>query len=248
MRDRTEFLRRLNGYLDITAFDDYCVNGLQVEGAPRFDRVVTGVSVSRRLFETAVEQSAGMIIVHHGLFWRGSPHPFHLTGILRDRVKLLLDHEINLAAYHLPLDAHPDIGNNAMLLKALDCPASEPFDVGFISRLDTAITPEVLKDRINRCLPDACTVYGDLHGSIRSLAVVSGGGAGMLDKAWAAGVDAFITGEPSEPSVRSAEEMGVCYFSIGHYNSERFGPMALADYLQREHGIDAAFIDVPNAV
>jgi len=248
MSVRHLFLKQLNEYLNIEAFEDYCVNGLQVEGNPEFDRVVTGVSVSRRLFEAAVDRRAGMIIVHHGLFWKGSPHPFHLTGILRDRVKLLLDHGINLAAYHLPLDAHPEIGNNAGLLNAIGCPVSEPFDVGYISRPDTPLTPEELRERLNRCLPDPCTAYGDLSGPIRSLAVVSGGAAGRLESARAAGVDAFVTGEPSEPSVRSSEEMGICYFSIGHYNSERPGPMALADHLRRHFDIDAEFVDVPNAI
>jgi len=246
MITRTDVLRHLNTTLHVDDFDDYCVNGLQVEGCMDVRRVITGVSCSRSLFEQAVAVRADLIVVHHGLFWKGAPHPFYLTGILRDRVKILLEHDINLAGYHLPLDAHPDIGNNAMLLKQLGFPISEPLDIGFISRLDSGLSVDALRSQLDRALPDPCRIYGDLSGNIRTVAMVSGGAAGLLNKVYAAGADAYITGEPSEPSVRAAEEMGICFISIGHYNSERPGPIALAEHIHKTFDLPADFIDIPN--
>ncbi|MBN1296581.1 Nif3-like dinuclear metal center hexameric protein [bacterium] len=246
--NRQLIIDKLNTFLQTSDFQDYCVNGLQVEGTSTVCRAVTGVSASRRLFEEAVTRGAQLVVVHHGLFWKGGPHPFHLTGIMMERIRTLLCNGINLAVYHLPLDAHPEIGNNAMLLKTLGMERTEPFDVGFISRLKTPLQPGDLQKRLDALLPDPCRMYGDTAGTIASIAVVSGGGASLLEKAGRLGIDAFITGEPSEPSVRSAEEWGVCFLSTGHYNSERFGPIALAEAIRSMFGIPCDFVDVPNAV
>lgn len=248
MLNRNKLLSYLEEYLQISNFQDYCVNGLQVEGKETVSRIITSVSVSQKLFDSAIEMNADLIIVHHGLFWRGSGSPFKLTGIMKNRVKQLLDHNINLAAYHLPLDAHPQIGNNARMLEKLGYPCSEPFEVGFLSRLDHPVKPTELETKLNLNLPDPVTLYGDQTGDIRTIAVVSGGAAGSLDDAWEKGADALVTGEVSEPAVRLAEEMGVCFVCAGHYNTERFGPQAMADHLEQTFQLPCSFIDVPNPV
>jgi len=238
----------LADYLKTSEFNDYCVNGIQVEGSSQINRIVTGVSISSKLIKAAIREKAEMIIVHHGLFWKNSPSPFHLTGIMKDRVKLLLDNNINLLAYHLPLDAHPITGNNANLLKAIDLPVSAPFDIGFLSQLETPLLPSEIQKRLDNCLPDPCTVFGETNKEISSIAVVSGGGASFLEKAGIAGADALISGEPSEPAVRSAEEMKMCFFSAGHYNTERFGPIALTNHIKHSFNIDCMFVDIPNPI
>ncbi|MCD4655375.1 Nif3-like dinuclear metal center hexameric protein [bacterium] len=248
MLKRNEIITHLASYLKTDEFNDYCVNGLQVEGSTDIDQIMAGVSISSKLILKAIDMKAKMIIVHHGIFWKGGPHPFHLTGITKNRVKLLLDHDINLLSYHLPLDAHPEIGNNAMLLKKMDLPISEPFSIGFISHFEKPLSPAMLKKRLDKCLPDPCTIFGNTHSNIKTIAVVSGGGASELNNAWLAGADALITGEPSEPAMRSAEEMGMCFYSAGHYNSERLGPSALAEYLEKTFGIKCVFTDVPNPI
>jgi dinuclear metal center YbgI/SA1388 family protein len=248
MVTRKQIIEYLSDYLNVEAFSDYCVNGLQVEGSETVTQIVTGVSASRRLFQAAVDMQAEMIIVHHGLFWKSTPSPFSLTGILKKRIKLLMEHNINFAAYHLPLDAHPVLGNNAQILQKMGFPVHEPFDVGFVSRPDSPLSTGSLKSRLDKCLPAPSTVYGNTQNTILAFAVVSGGGSGVLEHAAGQSLDALITGEISEPSIRAADELGISLYRAGHYNSERLGPIALADHLSNQFAIPVRFIDIPNPV
>ncbi len=247
MEKRDSFIERLNSYFRVDDFDDYTVNGLQVEGKPELRTVITGVSPSRRLFETAIEHHADLIILHHGLFWKkGTPNPFYLRGILKDRVKLLLDNNINLAAYHLPMDSHAETGNNIRILKLLNIEMIEALSIGYMGISNPAIGINQLQARLHGIVPDKPVVFPYGPDEISKVAVISGGGSGELSLASDCGVHAFITGDLLEPAVRDAEELGIHYISIGHYNSERFGPMALADFINEEFNVRAVYIDVPN--
>lgn len=248
MIKRDEILDYLEEYLKVNDYSDYCVNGLQVEGSQNIKRIITGVSVSQKLFQKALEHNADMIITHHGLFWKSLTTPFALVGTMKNRLKTLLSNDINLAAYHLPLDAHPVIGNNALLLNQMGLQITAPFDVGYLSRLESAVQPYTLKNTLDTCLPMPSTLFGNTNKKIKILAIVSGGGAGMLENAAIAGADALVTGEISEPSVRTAEELDICLFQAGHYNTERPGVMALADHLSDHFKIPVLFVDVPNPV
>ncbi len=245
---RDKIIEHLSDFLNVDMFTDYCVNGLQVEGSKTIKKIVTGVSVSQRLFQAAIDIQADMIIVHHGLFWKSTPSPFSLTGVLKHRVKQLLDHNINLAGYHLPLDAHPVIGNNAQLIQNMGFSVHDPFDAGFIAYLETPISSDKLKSRLDSCLPEPSTIFGFKNNTITSLAVISGAGSGGIEQVAQKKLDALITGETSEPSIRIAEELGITLYRAGHYNSERLGPIALANHLAKYFSIPAEFIDIPNPV
>ncbi|MBN1878738.1 Nif3-like dinuclear metal center hexameric protein [bacterium] len=248
MIQRTTLIQSISEYLGISEFDDYCVNGIQVEGSEKVSRIITGVSASGALFEAAVEDHAQLIIVHHGLFWKSFSSPVAITGLMRARLKILLAHDITLAAYHLPLDAHSEIGNNAQILLKLGFPVHDRFDVGFLSHLPKPVKPYDLKARMDNLLPDACSIFGETDEPISVVAVVSGDASHLAEKARAAGADALITGDVSEPSVRIAEELGLCLVRTGHYNSERFGPMALTAYLADRFGLSVNFVDIPNMI
>lgn len=248
MISRDSIIQIIADHLRISEYDDVCVNGIQVEGSETVRRIVTGVSVSRALLDEAVARKAEMVVVHHGLFWKSFASPIALRGLMRQRLGLLMSHDITLAAFHLPLDAHADIGNNAQILKNLGFPIHERFDVGFLSRLPEEIQPDDLKRRIDELLPSLGTMYGNRSKPVSSVAVVSGAAGHMAEKAAAAGAGAFITGEVSEPAVRIAEELGLCLIRAGHYNTERFGPIALTGFLADRLGIPVEFVDIPNEV
>jgi dinuclear metal center YbgI/SA1388 family protein len=248
MVTRDEILDYLQNYLSVSDFSDYCVNGLQVEGTNQITGIVTGVSASQKLFQKALDRQADLVITHHGLFWKSQKTPFSITGSITERLKILLCNNINLAAYHLPLDAHPVIGNNALLLEKMDFPISTPFDVGFISKLDTGLNPETLKSILDSCLPMPSTLFGRIQKKIQTIAVISGGGSGMLEEASINGADALITGDISEPSVRIAEELDICLYRAGHYNTERLGVIALAEHLSSRFNLPSVFADIPNPV
>ncbi len=248
MTRRNEIMDALCEYLGVSDFVDHCVNGIQVEGSGTVTRIVTGVSVSQALFQAAIERNAEMVIVHHGLFWKSFSSPIALTGIMKQRVKLLLDHDMTLAAFHLPLDAHPVIGNNAQIIEKLGYSVDQKFDVGYLFKPDEPLHALALKDRLDGLLADPCRLFGKPDHLIRTVAVVSGGASHLAEQAARHGADALITGEVSEPAVRAADELGISLFGAGHYNTEQFGPRALAHYITEHLGIPAEFIDVPNEV
>ncbi len=244
--DRSEILKRLKADLESENFPDYCVNGLQVEGTVDIQKIIVSVSASQALFDEAVKRKANMIIVHHGLFWKNTPHPFHLTGVMYRRVKTLIDRDINLVAFHLPLDAHPELGNNAQILKALDARIEIPMDVGFRGFFPEPLSPAALKAKLEQILPNPPVHYDYGPDTIRSLVVISGGASTMIEKVADQQVDAFISGDQMESVPRLAQELNLHFFSCGHYNTERFGPMALAQHIRDTFQIDCEFIDIPN--
>ncbi|WP_085318141.1 Nif3-like dinuclear metal center hexameric protein [Derxia lacustris] len=239
-----DYLDRL---LDCARFKDYCPNGLQVQGRPRIGRIVTGVTASLALLEAAIAANADAVLVHHGYFWRNeSPR---VTGRLHARLRALLVADISLFAYHLPLDAHPRLGNNAQLGAALGLDihgnAGEP---GMLPWSEPAEPPTAaaLALRIESALGRAPTVVGRSDRPLRRIGWCTGGAQSHLDAAIEAGCDAFLSGEISEPTAHIAREAGVAYFACGHHATERYGIQALGDHLAAEFGLDHRFIDIDN--
>jgi len=233
--------------LDVGRFRDYGPNGLQVEGKPEVHRIVSGVTVSRALIEAAIAAKADAILVHHGLFWRGQDG--RITGWMKQRIELLLAHQINLFAYHLPLDAHPDLGNNAQLGLRLSLVADARFgeqDLGFIGNAPLPLSFDELTERVAKQLGRSVTSVPGNGRTLKRIAWCTGGAQGYFEGAIAAGADAFITGEISEPQAHYARETGVAFIACGHHASERFGAPAVAGHVAQRFGIAHQFIDIDN--
>lgn len=246
MTDRQELLSALDTLLQPAQFKDYCPNGLQVEGRSAVRRIVSGVTASLALIEAAIADGADAIMVHHGLFWRG--HDGRVTGWMRQRLALLLAHNINLLAYHLPLDAHPQWGNNAQLGQRLGLAPTVRFgeqDLGWLGETDCADC-QALADRAQAVLGRAVLMVPGRAGALRRVAWCSGGAQGYFEAAIAAGADAFITGEISEPQAHLARECGVAYLACGHHATERYGVAAAAGHVAAQLGLDHCFIDIDN--
>jgi dinuclear metal center YbgI/SA1388 family protein len=243
----TETIAYLDDWLTPDAFDDLGPNGLQVPAARDVERVVTGVTAQRALFEAAVARDAQLVLVHHGLFWRFNP--LGLTPLLAERLRPLFKHDIALAAYHLPLDAHPEIGNNALLAAALG--ASEHDAFAAIGRGVTFAEPVPAGElfaRVESATGREPLVFDAGPPEIRRIAIVSGGAASRLDQAVAEGYDAFLTGEPKENVMADAREAGIHFIAAGHYATETFGVRRLGDLLAERFGIEHLWVDVPNPV
>jgi dinuclear metal center YbgI/SA1388 family protein len=250
---RQDLLRAFDALLQPARFKDYGPNGLQVEGRAQIGKIVSGVTASRALIEAAIAEQADAIFVHHGLVWRG--HDGCVTGWLKQRLALLLAHDINLFAYHLPLDAHPEWGNNAQLGLQLGLQAAARFgeqDLGFIGgRADGGgfASADALAEHVKTVLnrPFVHLVQaGRAQSAIKNIAWCSGGAQGYFEAAIAAGADAFITGEISEPQAHYAREMGVAFIACGHHASERYGAPAVAAQVAAEFGLAHQFIDIDN--
>ncbi len=258
-----DILADLDALLEPSRFDDYGPNGLQVPGAPQVDTVATGVSANLELFERAAAEKAQLLLVHHGLFWGTSPGP--IDAALKRRLKILFDADIGLAAYHLPLDAHPELGNNALIAKALGATSLEPFalhhgePIGFIATLpgvsddsggnENSGTPaQDLFTRVRELTARDPLVFDAGPPTIRRLAIVSGGGADYIADAIAAGADALLTGEPVERVMSTAREAGIHFIAAGHYATETFGVKALGEHIAQRFGVRHVFLDVPNPI
>jgi dinuclear metal center YbgI/SA1388 family protein len=241
----------LDDLLRPSEFQDLGPNGLQVPGAPEVTHVVTGVTAQKALAERAVELRAQLILVHHGLFW--DFQPTGLTPLLAERLRPLFKHDVNLAGYHLPLDAHPEYGNNAQLATALGCADLRPFGdykgtkIGFAGTLP-GITPTELHARVREATGREPLLLGDGPERIRSIGIVSGAAADRLHEAAASGLDAFLTGEPREHITAEARELGLHFVAAGHYATETFGVRALGDLLAARFGLQHTFVDLPNPV
>ncbi|MDU5780876.1 MAG: type 2 GTP cyclohydrolase I [Pantoea sp.] len=236
----------VNQQLNSGAFSDYAPNGLQVEGRTEVKTLITGVTASQALVDEAVARNADAILVHHGYFWKSEPAV--IKGMKRNRLRALLANDINLYGWHLPLDAHPTLGNNAQLAKLLDIEVKgEVQPLVFWGELSTPLSGEALAQRIEEKLGRTPLHCGDnAPAQIRRVAWCSGGGQGFIDSAAAFGVDAYITGEVSEQTIHSAREQGLHFFAAGHHATERGGIKALGEWLASEHGLDVTFIDIPN--
>ena len=236
--------------LDSASHKDYCPNGLQVAGKPEVLRVVSGVSACLRLIEVAIEKKADLLLVHHGYFWRGE-NPC-LLGAKRERIRLLLEHGINLVAYHLPLDTHPNLGNNAQLARLLDFKVTGKLQpqkngLGLVGEITEACSPKQLAAHIEYGLGQKPLLI-EGGGTIKTLAWCSGAAQDFIDLAIERGVDAYLSGEISERTTHSARENGLNYFCIGHHASERGGVQALGTVIAERFDIEHEFVDVPNPV
>jgi dinuclear metal center YbgI/SA1388 family protein len=247
---RQDLLQAFDTLLQPARFKDYGPNGLQVEGKPEVGKIVSGVTASRALIEAAIAARADAIFVHHGLFWRGQDG--RVTGWMKQRLALLLTHDINLYAYHLPLDAHPELGNNAQLGLQLGLAATGRFgeqDLGFMGgRVGGGqfADPAALAAHVSQVLNRPVAQVGREHSAIKNIAWCTGGAQGYFEAAIAAGADAFITGEISEPQAHYAREMGVAFIACGHHASERYGAPAVAAHVAAQLGLDHEFIDIDN--
>jgi dinuclear metal center YbgI/SA1388 family protein len=249
--NRDELAKYLAQTLDITRFRDYCPNGLQVQGKLRIGTIVSGVTASLALIEAAIEAEADAILVHHGYFWRGED--MRIVGTKYQRLKLLLDHDINLFAYHLPLDRHPELGNNVQLAKVLGLTADSRFgedELGWLGdMIDDAIkTVGELARLIETRLGRAPLVIGNPTQAPGRIAWCTGAAQNLLGDAVAAGASTYLSGEISEPTVHLARETGVAYLACGHHATERYGVQALGSRLAERFGIRHHFEDIANPV
>ena len=248
--DRQQLLQTLDALLQPERFRDYGPNGLQVEGTTQVRKMVSGVTASRALIEAAIAAKADTIFVHHGLFWRGQDG--RVTGWLKQRLALLLAHDINLIAYHLPLDAHPELGNNAQLAQKLGLLAQSRFgeqDLGFMGERVTGTGFEhaaALAAHVGKVLSHPVVLVAEAQNAIKKIAWCTGGAQGYFEAAIAAGADAFITGEISEPQAHYARECGVAFIACGHHASERYGAPAVAAHVAAQLGLAHEFIDIDN--
>ena len=246
---REELVSYLDGLLEPARFRDYCPNGLQVEGRNEVRRIVAGVTASQALLDTAVARGADTILVHHGYFWKGEDG--RVTGIRRQRLATLIENDINLIAYHLPLDAHPELGNNAQLARSLGWLPDGRFgeqDIAWLGALAEPADLGLISSNVAAMLGREPLVIGSLQKPIRRVAWCSGGAQAYFEQAIALGVDAYLSGEISEQTVHLARESGVAYLAAGHHATERGGVQALAMHLTERCGLDCEFVDVENPV
>ncbi len=247
--ERRELLAALQAMLQPERFKDFCHNGLQVEGRPVIRHLVSGVTASEALIQSAVDSGADAILVHHGLFWRGFDG--QVSGWMRKRLALLLAHEINLFAYHLPLDAHPELGNNAQLGKLLGLRPKSAFGEQGLGLLGEASRPDWGSDaefaiHVESVLGRPVTLVSGHSGPVSRIAWCTGGAQTYFEPAIAAGAQIFLTGEISEPQAHYARECAVSYIACGHHATERYGASAIATKVAANFGIRHTFIDIPN--
>ncbi|HRP95380.1 MAG TPA: Nif3-like dinuclear metal center hexameric protein [Rhodocyclaceae bacterium] len=244
-----ELQQHLDELLEASNFRDYCPNGLQVEGRSEVRRVLCGVTASQALLDAAARGGFDAVVVHHGYFWRGEDG--RITGIRRRRIATLLAHEISLLAYHLPLDAHPQLGNNAQLARRLGWRADGHFgdqDLGWIGIPRNPMSAADVAAELAVQLQREPMLVGDASRRVSRIAWCTGGAQGFFEQAIAAGAELYVSGEISEQTVHLARESGVPYIAAGHHATERYGVLALAEYLRERFGLDAAFIDLDNPV
>jgi dinuclear metal center YbgI/SA1388 family protein len=250
--ERDQIVAFLDDLLDARAFEDYGPNGLQVPGAASVETVVTGVTAHLELFQAAEREGAQLVLCHHGILWDGGPEV--VTPSMKARLEALFRSNISLVAYHLPLDAHPEVGNNALLCALLGLERAEPFGmargraIGFVGRSEEGIAVDELVERCRTATAREPLVVGRGPEVVRSVGIVTGAGASMLDEAVALGLDAFVTGEPAERVVADAREASMHFIAAGHYATETFGIRRLGEAIADRFGVDHRFIDVPNPI
>jgi dinuclear metal center YbgI/SA1388 family protein len=249
---RDEIVDWLDGLLEPAGFEDYGPNGLQVPGSESVERVVTGVSAQLELFERAAQLGAQLVLCHHGLFWN-----FHARTVgpaMKRRLQTLFASDLSLAAYHLPLDAHPEVGNNALICAALGLERGEPFaahrgrPLGFVARSAEGVPIEELRERCTTAFGQAPFVWDAGPATVHALGIVSGSAASSLQEAIGLGLDGLLTGEPAEHVMADAREAGVHFIASGHYATETFGVRRLGDLLAERFGVEHHFVDLPNPI
>lgn len=244
-----DLVQQLDDLLEVHRFRDYCPNGLQVQGCDEVSHIITGVTASEALIDAAIEQGAQAILVHHGYFWKNESAV--VVGMKKRRLAKLLAHDISLIAYHLPLDAHPTLGNNAQLAKRLGLTRTgslfdEPGQVGDVGELDVPISLDAFSARIATALQRTPQCIASGPASIRRVAWCTGGAQGFIERAAALSVDAYLSGEISEPNAHVARECGLHYLAAGHHATERYGVMALGEWCAEQFGLSVQFVDIDN--
>lgn len=249
--ERNVLVEAIAQFLNVNAISDYCPNGLQVEGKAQIKRIISGVTASQALIDAAIELQADAILVHHGYFWKGEDQP--IVGMKQRRIKALLANDINLLAYHLPLDVHPEVGNNVQLAQRLGLTVTGPLEpdnprnVGLIGELDRPLSASEFATRIETAL-DRAPLVVDHQQPIKRVAWCTGAAQGYIQHAITAGADAFITGEVSENTFHSAQENNISFFAAGHHATERYGVQALGEWLAERFNLEHHYIECPNPV
>jgi dinuclear metal center YbgI/SA1388 family protein len=247
MARRDEILAHAAELLDLDSFSDYGPQGLQVVGAEEVTKIVSAVSSSRELFERAAAAGAQLVIVHHGILWESEPRV--VDARVKGRLKALFDADLTLASYHLALDAHPELGNNALLARDLGVAVEGPFaGIGVGGRLAQALPVETFVGEIRSVLGTDPLVFEEGPPTVERVAIVSGGGAAFVHDAAREGYDLFLTGEPKEPTLHDARELGITFVAGGHYATERLGIQALAARLAERFDLESEFLELPNPV
>jgi dinuclear metal center YbgI/SA1388 family protein len=248
MAPRDEILAYTGELLDLESFPDFGPMGMQVAGSPEVERIACGVSASLELFQRAAAEDADLLIVHHGLFWDGDSRV--VDDRLARRLRALLEADLTLAAYHLALDAHPDVGNNALLARELGVTVDRPFaaGIGVGGRLREAVPSQDFVVRVAEVVGAEPLVFAHGPELVTRVAVVTGGGARYVGDAASEGYDVFVTGEPAEPTLHLSRELGIHFVAGGHYATERLGVQALAAHLADRFGVEWLFIELPNPV
>lgn len=246
MVSRDKLLTWLNEFLRVSEVTDYLPNGLQIEGRGEIGKIAYAVSISRDVIERAVSEGSDAILVHHGMFWKNED--VALRGYRKERVKLILEHDLNLFAYHLPLDIHPEIGHSILILRGIGAAAGPPDERSF-GRLGSFHPPlrfGELIERINSSLGTKARYFHHGKESIETVYVVSGAGRNEIDRVAGLGVDAYITGDAKESTPYVSRELGLNYIFAGHYNTERLGIIELSKLVADKFRVEAQFIDVEN--
>ena len=240
-----------NNMLEIERFNDYCPNGLQIEGKSEIKKIVSGVTASQALIDAAIKEQADVLMVHHGYFWKGEDE--RIIGLKYQRVRSLIESGINLVAYHLPLDAHPLYGNNAKLAEILDIEVAGRFPpgndaVGMYGTLKTPMSATNFSQMVMQAFDREPLHIGDNSEQIHTIAWCSGAAQSYIEAAAELGVDAYLTGEISEQTVHIARESGLHFYAAGHHATERYGVQAFAEHLASHFDLEHQFIDIPNPV
>jgi len=246
INDLTHYTQQL---MQVERFKDYCPNGLQVEGRAEIKKIVTGVTASMALLEAAHEAGADLILVHHGYFWRNEDA--RIVGMKRNRIGFLMKHDLNLMAYHLPLDAHAELGNNVQLGRVLGIDAiaySGDDSLVAYGELKSPVALSLLVSDVERLLQRSPLVIGDQDKLVRKVAWCTGAAQGYIETAAALGADVYISGEISEQTTHQAQELGVSYISAGHHATERYGVKALGEHLAEKFNLEHEFLDIHNPV
>ena len=245
MNNRDQIIKYCENYLKVKDFQDYSFNGLQVEGKNEVKYIITGVSLSEKLIKEAIKRKADMIIVHHGIFGDSIGSQPVIKGYIKNRIKLLLNNDINLAGYHLPLDAHPLIGNNISLCRLLGVKNPKPFDVGFIGELDKVIDFKEFKKTVKRKLNVESYSIPAGPNKVKKVAIISGGSSPDFIQAFEFGADVYLCGDVREHVIRAVEETGINFINAGHYNTEKLGIQNLGELIAKKFKVKVEFVDIP---
>ncbi|QJR22705.1 hypothetical protein BREVNS_1955 [Brevinematales bacterium NS] len=239
-----EIERDLAELLQVHMFQDFCYNGIQIEGKKEPSLLAVGVSLNMAFLREAVAQGADMVLVHHGFFGKDF---FRLKGFLRQRVAYALEHNLTVMGYHLPLDAHPEYGNSAVIAKNLGLSIERRVDVGYITSYEKPVLWETFEKRLQSLFPHSRLQVYRQNEEVQRVGIMTGGAASFL-KAFEGEIDTFLCGETKEQTLHEALEMGITFVNAGHYYTETFGVQALARYIEKKWGLPHVFIDVPNEV